>query len=76
MTCRISVYLDTGVVYEYDVDNPIKGREHAAAIIKGGYRHTLEGSSDLEWFPPHRIEKIKVIGGGESSQYADCARAT
>lgn len=73
---KVSVYLDTGVVYEYEVSDAIKGREHAAAIIKTGYRHTPKDSTDLEWFPPHRIEKVKVQGGGESSAYRDSARAT
>jgi hypothetical protein len=72
----VSVYLDSGVVFEYDVADPIKGREHAAAIIKTGYRHTAEGSNDLEWYPPHRIDKVKVSGGGETSQYRDRPRAT
>ena len=73
---KISVYINTGVVYEYDVDNPIKGREHASAIIKTGYRHTSENSEDLEWFPPHAIEKVKVSGAGESSKYKDRSRST
>ena len=72
----VSVYLNTGVVYEYEVSDPIKGREHAAAIVHSGYRHTPKGSADLEWFPPHRIEKVKVLGGAESSEYHDTARAT
>lgn len=76
MTCKVSVYLDSGVVFEYEVADPIKGREHAAAIIKTGYRHTPAASSDLEWFPPHRIDKVKVSGGGESTGYRDKARAT
>ena len=76
MANKVSVYLDSGVVYEYEVTDPIKGREHAAAIIKTGYRHTAKDSDDLEWFPPHRIEKVKVSGGGESSGYRDTARAT
>jgi hypothetical protein len=76
MTTKISVYLDNGIVFEYEVSDPMKGREHAAAIIKSGYRHTPAGSSDLEWFPPHRIEKIKVLGSGETTAYKDTARAT
>jgi len=65
----ISVYLDTGVVCEYDVDDEIKAREHASAIIKDGYRSTSENSDDLEWYPPHRIVKIKIQGaGGEKLQ--------
>lgn len=74
--CYVAVYLDAGIVFEYDIDCPMKGREHAAAIIATGYRHTPEGSSDLEWYPPHRIDKVKVINGGESSKYRDRTRAT
>ena len=74
--CLVSVYIDTGVVFEYRVADVIKGREHAAAIIRGGYRHTAQGSGDLEWFAPHRIDKVKVQGGGLSSGYQDVARAT
>lgn len=73
---KVSVYLDSGVVFDYEVSDPMKGREHAAAIIKTGYRHTLKNSEDLEWFPPHRIEKVKVENGGESTGYKDEARAT
>ena len=76
MTTKISIYLDNGLVFEYTVSNWTKGREHAAAIIKTGYRHTPEDTNDLEWFPPHRIEKVKVIGAGESSSYRDTARPT
>lgn len=72
----VSVYLDTGVVREYAVDSPEKGREHAAEIIKTGYRSTPEGSDDLEWFPPHRINKVKVSGAVGGTGYRDRARAT
>lgn len=71
----VSVYLDNGIVYEYVVEDPMKGREHADAIIRMGYRHTKEGTDDLEWFPPHRISKVKVTGAGESN-YKDIVRAT
>ena len=73
---KVSVYLDSGVVREYEVDSPEKGREHAAAIIKTGYRSTPKNSDDLEWFPPHRIEKVKVTGAGESTNYKDTPRST
>ena len=72
----VSVYLDSGVVFEYAVPNAMKGREHAHAIITGGYRHTPDDSNDLEWYPPHRIDKVKVTGGGESTKYRDTMRAT
>ena len=76
MKHKVSVYLDTGVVCEYEVETPEKGREHAAAIIKTGYRSVGKGSNDLEWFPPHRIDKVKVSGAGESTGYRDVKRAT
>lgn len=72
----VAVYMDDGRVFEYYIFDPMKGREHAHAIIQSGYRHTPEGSSDLEWYPPHRITKVKVLNGGESSKYRDTVRAT
>ena len=71
----ISVYLMNGVIMEYDVSDPEKGREHAYEIIMSGYRSTPEGSNDLEWWPPHAIKKVKVNGAGESN-YKDRKRAT
>jgi len=75
-TTTVQVYLDSGNVYGYEVSSPSKGREHAAAIIASGYRHTPEGSNDLEWYPPHRIVKVKVEGAGKSTAYRDRSRAT
>lgn len=71
---QVSVYLDDGRVFDYEVADPMNGREHASAIIKAGYRHSQ--GIDLEWYPPHRILKVKVIGGSESSKYKDTVRAT
>lgn len=73
---RVSVYMDDGRVFEYDVASPDKGREHASKIILTGYRHTPKDSDDLEWYPPHRIDKVKISGGAESTQYRDTVRAT
>ena len=73
---KVSVYLDDANVWSYNVSNIFKGREHAAAIIKSGFRHTPEGTNDMEWFPPHRVIKVRVEGGGESSRYRDEGRAT
>lgn len=72
---KIQVYLVNGVVFEYEVASPTKGREHAHAIITTGYRHTAENSQDLEWYPPQAVLKVKVEGGGESA-YKDKARGT
>jgi hypothetical protein len=73
---KISVYMEFGVVFEYEVDTVERAREHASAIMQTGYRHTPKDSNDLDWYPPHRIAKIRVSGGGESSNYRDSARAT
>jgi len=73
---KISVYMDDGRVFEYSVDSADKAREHAHAIIQTGYRHTKEGTSVLEWYPPHRIVKIKIPDGAESTAYLDTVRAT
>jgi hypothetical protein len=70
----ISVYLDDGRVFEYQVSGAMKAREHAAAIISSGYRHP--DGADLEWYPPHRIVKVKAVGACESSHYTDTTRAT
>jgi hypothetical protein len=69
----IQVYVDHGVVYEYEVESPEKVREHASAIIETGYRHN-DGSTFVH-YPPHRILKVKC----ESSiptHYEDRARGT
>jgi len=73
---QIEVYLVDGRVFSYKVPDPMKGREHAHAIIHSGYRSTPKGTDDLEWYPPHRILKVKVAGGGETTTYHDEVRAT
>lgn len=73
---KVSICVESGLVYEYDVADPMKGREHTAEIIKGGYRHTPKDSDDLEWIPPHRIHKVKIEGGAESTKYRDTIRST
>ena len=64
----VRVYLrNGGGVFEYDITGPtdeevgVKAREHVGAISVGGYRHN-DGETVLEWFPPHWIDKIKVVG--------------
>jgi len=56
----IQVYLDDGRVYSYEVADAAKVREHADAIIKGGYRHN--DGLVFEHYPPHRIVKVKAEG--------------
>ena len=53
----ISVYIDNGVIFEYDVRSQYKVREHSAAIVKDGYRHN--DGQEYEHYGPHRILKVK-----------------
>jgi hypothetical protein len=53
----INVYIDTGNVYHYEVDNEVKAREHADAIIKTGYRSVNTdkvNNSNMVASPPNR----------------------
>lgn len=61
MANTISVYLDDGRVFNYDVCDGNKAREHVSAIINTGYRScSIDGV--LEHFPPYRIVKVKATG--------------
>lgn len=74
---KISVYLDDGVVFDYDVTNATSAREHVSAIIKTGYRHSDSSTPDeLTHFPPHRILKVKMRGPGITTMYYDRPRGT
>ena len=68
----ISVYLDDGRVFEYDVPSEEKVREHATAIVIGGYRHC--DNTVFEHYPPHRILKVK--SRHVSTMYPDRIRGT
>lgn len=70
----ISVYLDDGRVYEYDVASAEKAREHAAAIVRDGYRHN-DGTT-FEHYPAHRIVKVKASGGEVPTKYLDRVTGT
>ena len=75
MATTINVYLDNGLVFSYDVGTPNSAREHAAAIATTGYRHTDNDAGVMEHYPPHRIVKIKCVGGMKTS-YPDETRGT
>jgi hypothetical protein len=57
MSFKLDVYLDNGVIFSYFVGSVEKVREHASAIISGGYRHN--DGEIFEHYPPHRILKVK-----------------
>lgn len=69
----VQVYLDNGVVFEYTVSDATKAREHSAAIVASGYRHN-DGTT-FEHYPPHRILKVKVVGG-VPTKYPDTSSGT
>lgn len=71
-TFLIQVYLDDGRVFEYRVASEEKVREHAAAIVKDGYRHN-DGKT-FEHYPAHRILKVK--SGEIQTMYPDNVRGT
>lgn len=64
----IEVYVDTGNVFRYKVEDESKAREHAEAITRTGYRSVQADKSDiLTWWPSHRIVKVKMYLNTESS---------
>lgn len=65
---KIQIYLDDGRVFSYKVNDAEKVREHASAIIMGGYRHN--NGKIFEHYPPHRILKVKCEGN-ISTNYPD-----
>ncbi len=69
---KVQVYLDDGRVFEYEVSNEEKVREHCSAIIAGGYRHN--DGNVFEHYPPHRILKVK--SEKISTLYKDKTRGT
>jgi hypothetical protein len=58
----IRVYIDNGVVYEYDVTGSVSAREHADAIVRTGYRHNRGTLAGMTVYPPHRIAKVRILG--------------
>jgi len=71
---KINVYLDDGRVYSYEVPNELKAREHAAAIVLGGYRHN--DGMEFEHYGPQRVLKVKVTGGVVATKYPDSGTGT
>lgn len=74
----ISVYVDNGNVYEYEVNSEAKAREHAASIVATGYRSVSSDSPTiLTWFPPSRILKVVMtLPEPSSTKYFDRIKST
>jgi len=75
---KIKVYIDDGRIFEYEITDENTVREHMGAIMKTGYRHVPKSDSSLlEWYPVHRIFKVKAIGlGNRSFSYQDTTSET
>ena len=73
MAVKIYVYIDTGNVFTYEVEDEAKAREHAAAIIATGYRSIRKTNTEhMDWFPPHRINKVTLkLDKSSTSKYFD-----
>lgn len=56
---QVRVYIDDGRIFTYDVKSADKVREHADAIVKGGYRHN--DGEVFEHYPPYRIVKVQCL---------------
>lgn len=52
----ISVYLQDGRIFEYEVANETKGREHAHRIGTLGWRNWEDGNEC--YYPAHQIRKV------------------
>lgn len=52
----ISVYMQDGRVFQYDVVNAVKAREHAHRIVNYGWRNIVDGV--MEYYPVHQINKV------------------
>lgn len=50
------VYFKNGNVFDYEVKNEKKAREHADKIWTTGYRDMIDGR--MEWFGSHYIDKV------------------
>lgn len=65
----IMVYFKDGRVFEYEVTDIAKARDHMAKIWELGYRHVKNGT--LEWFGPHYLDKIKYVGDDSQTNHPD-----
>ena len=73
MKSKISVYLVSGDVFEYEVDSTEKAREHMFQIWNSGYRSN--DGNEFVWYGPHWIDKIKCVPP-PSTNYKDTKRGT
>lgn len=77
-TWVVSIYIDNGLVLDYDVFSAAAAREHASAIVSTGYRSVQENAPNvLTHYPPHRIVKVKITAPDPiQTNYHDRVRGT
>ena len=61
---EIYIYFKNGNVFNYEVENTIKAREHSEKIWTFGFRANV--GNRIEWFGPHYIDKICWDRQGDS----------
>ena len=52
----ITVYMNDGRCFKYEVEDSVKAREHAHRIINFGWRNVINGI--MEYYPPYKINKV------------------
>lgn len=57
---KISVYMQDGRVFNYEVADGKKAREHAHRIITTGWRNANE-QGIMEYYPVHQVLKVTFI---------------
>lgn len=74
---KVSVYLENGTVRFYYVKDVAQARDHASAIVRSGYRAVHKDVlNELTWWPPHKIEKVKISGALVQTNYTDEVEGT
>jgi hypothetical protein len=53
---KITVYMEDGRTFCYEVVNAVKAREHAHRIVNYGWRNIVDGV--MEYYPVHQINKV------------------
>ena len=53
----INVYMQDGRLFEYEVDDSVKAREHAHRIVNYGWRN-VNGKGIMEYYPVHQVLKV------------------
>ena len=67
---KIQVFLENGVVKEYEVETESQAMEHSHRIVTEGYHSFDKAKKLLVVYPPSRVYKVKVFPF-EGGHYCD-----